>query len=89
MKRKLFITLTLSLFAIGAVITTNVAQNDISLEDIKVMAKAGGLEKDGLAISDSHYGSARICNGIAIYYCKSGGSGCNVSAQPICESTDL
>ena len=89
MKRKLFITLTLCLFAVGAVITTNLTPNNILLEDIKVMAKASGLERDGLVISDSHYGSARICNGIAIYYCKSGGSGCNVSAQPICESTDL
>ncbi|MDD3744015.1 MAG: hypothetical protein PHX54_10375 [Lentimicrobiaceae bacterium] len=40
MKRKLFITLTLALFAVGAVTTTNVAQNDVSLDDIRVMAMA-------------------------------------------------
>lgn len=40
MKRKLFITLTLCLFAVGTVITTNVSQNDISLEDIRIMAMA-------------------------------------------------
>ena len=57
MKRKLFITLALALFAVGAVTTTNVAQNDVSLDDIRVMAMAdhttptapGGPEGGGSA----------------------------------------
>lgn len=40
MKRKLFISLALSLFAVGVVETTQVAQNIITLKDIRVMAKA-------------------------------------------------
>jgi hypothetical protein len=86
MKRKLFITLTLCLFAVGAVITTNVAQNDISLEDIRVMAKADYTKPS--VVSHEHLVSERYCDGIKYYFCRENGYYCNVSAQPVCPGTD-
>ena len=62
MKRKLFVTLTLALFAVGAVITTNVAQNDVSMEDIRVMAMADHTTPTAPDDPESGGGAGITCN---------------------------
>jgi hypothetical protein len=50
MKKKLIITFTICLFAVGSIFNMNLAQNDqnmdISLSDISVMAQAGDESGD-------------------------------------------